>query len=172
MKPGISITTIPGQEEGWAAVLALTEQYCQDIRRRAFDHFQRRGEILGNDWDDWLLAERELSWMPRAEMFENTHSIVLRVAVPGFGPRSLGVTATPNSLLIQGTEEHHHTGLDARLRFCEFGTRLFRRFDLPTAIDPNGVSATLDKGILEILARVARRPKDAPGVKVASCAAA
>jgi HSP20 family molecular chaperone IbpA len=94
-------------------------------------------------------------------MFENAYAIVLRVAVPGFGPKSIQVTATPHSLLIQGAETHQHDGLEARLHFCEFGQRLFRRFDLPARIDPNLVAATLDKGILEILASISRRPMEA-----------
>lgn len=154
MIPRISITTIPDQEEGSSAVLALTEQHLQGIRHRAFDYFQQRGQVLGNDWDDWLRAERELLWNPHAEMFENPFAIVLRIAVPGFGPKSIQVTATPQSLLIQGTEAHRHDGIETRLHFCEFGQRLFRLFDLPRRIDPKTVSATLDKGILEILARI------------------
>jgi HSP20 family molecular chaperone IbpA len=81
---------------------------------------------------------------------------VLRVAVPGFDPKSVQVTATPHSLLILGTEMHGHTGLEARFQFCEFGQRLFRRFDLPARIDPATVSASLEKGILEIVAGKAR----------------
>jgi HSP20 family protein len=91
-------------------------------------------------------------------MFENASAIVLRVAVPGFDPKSIQVTATPQSLLIQGTETHQHDGLEDRLHFCEFGQRLFRRFDLPARIDPSKVSATWDKGIVEIVAGIARPP--------------
>lgn len=138
-------------------LLAEAEENLRQIRQRAFDYFQRRGQELGNDWDDWLRAEREVVWSPHAEMFESPLAIVLRVAVPGFNARSLKVTATPQSLLVQGTEIHEHGGLDSRLHFCEFGQRLFRRFDLPARIDPRKVSATLDKGILEVFAYVARR---------------
>jgi HSP20 family molecular chaperone IbpA len=161
MTTTISITRIHDLEEASSAVMALTEQHEQDIRHRAWDYFQRRGQIVGNDWDDWLRAEREVLWVPHAEMFENAVTIVLRVAVPGFGPKSIQVTATPQSLLLQATEMHRHDRLEARLRFCEFGQQLFRRFDLPARIDPNTVSATLDKGILEIFACIARKP--APG---------
>jgi len=152
MTPRISITAISDQQEGSSIVCALTDQHMQGIRHRAWDYFQQRGQTLGNDWDDWLRAERELLWMPHAEMFENSFAIVVRVAVPGLDPKSIQVTATPQSLLIQGTEPHRHLGLEARMHFCEFGQSLFRRFDLPTRIDPATVAATLDKGILEILA--------------------
>jgi HSP20 family molecular chaperone IbpA len=160
MTPRISITTIHDPEEASIALLDQTELHLQNVRDRAFNHFEQRGQIMGNDWDDWLRAEREVLWQPHAEMFENANAIVLRVAVPGFGPKSIQVTATPHSLLIQGTETHQHGGMEERLHFCEFGQCLFRRFDLPTRIDPSAVSATLDKGILEIFAGIARRPEE------------
>jgi len=167
MTPRISITKINDQEEASSTFLAQTEQHLQDIRQRAFDNFHQRGQVVGNDWDDWLRAEREVLWKPHAEMFENSLAIVLRVAVPGFDAKSIQVTATPHSLLVQGTETHHHEGLEARLHFCEFGQRLFRLFDLPARIDPNTVSATLDKGIVEIVASIAR-PRKAQDIAAAS----
>ena len=94
-------------------------------------------------------------WRPHAEMVEKASAVVLRIAVPGLDKESVQVTATPNSLLVQGTGTHHHQRLNARLHFCEFGRRIFRRFDLPSGIDPSKVSATLDKGILEIVATLA-----------------
>jgi HSP20 family molecular chaperone IbpA len=161
MTPDISITKIPGQEEALSAISGQTDYHLQEVRHRAFDYFQQRGEHLGNDWEDWLRAEREVLWRPPAEMFETESAIVLRVAVPGFAPKSIQVTATPHSLLIQGTEMHLHDGMEDRLHFCEFGQRLFRRFDLPARVDPNKVSATLDKGIVEIVASKARPLGDA-----------
>jgi len=161
MTPRISITKIHDPEEASSAIFGQTDQHLQEVRHRAFDYFQQRGELWGSDWDDWLRAEREVLWKPNAEMFENSVAIVLRVAVPGFGPKSIQITATPHSLLIQGREPHQHDGLEDRLHFCEFGQRLFRRFDLPSRIDPNKVSATLDKGILEIFANKMRGPGDA-----------
>lgn len=161
MIPGISIARIHDPDVALSTVLALTEQHLEDVRHRAFDYFQERGRTVGNDWEDWLRAERKMLWRPRAEMFENRSTLVLRVAVPGFSHKSIQVTATPHSLLIQGTESHQHEDLDARLHFCEFGRHLFRRFDLPSLIDPSTVSATLDKGVLEILAGIGRRPHGA-----------
>jgi HSP20 family protein len=161
MIAAISIARIHDPDEALSAVSALTEEHLADVRHRAFDYFQERGRSVGNDWDDWLRAERKLLWSPRAEMFESSFTIVLRVGVPGFGPKSIQVTATPRSILIQGTESHQHDGLDTRLHFCEFGERLFRRFDLPSAIDPATVAATLDKGVLEIVAGILRRPRGA-----------
>ncbi|HTX38294.1 MAG TPA: Hsp20 family protein [Bryobacteraceae bacterium] len=157
MKPRICITRITDQEAASSTLLAEAQQSLEDIRHRAWDHFQSRGRMVGNDWADWLRAEREAVWKPDAEMFENSRDLVVRVAVPGFDAKSLQITASPRALLIQGRETHRHEGLESRLHFCEFGQRLFRLFDLPARIDPNTVCATLDKGILEIVAGIARQ---------------
>jgi len=157
MRPRVSITRIVDQEEAGSRLLAEIEQHLADIRRLAFDYFERRGQVAGRDWDDWLRAERDLVWKAPAEMFQSKVAIVLRVAVPGFDPKSIEITVSPRAMLVQGREVHRHEELESRLHFCEFGQRLFRVFDLPAPIDPNTVSATLDKGILEIVAGIARR---------------
>ena len=156
MKTAVSIVKIQDADEASSVILKLTEEHLESIRSRAFDYFQKRGQSQGNDWEDWLRAERQLLWSPPAEMFENRAAIVLRVAVPGFDPKFVEVTAAPQVLVISGTEAHRHEGLDVRMHFCEFGQHLFRRFELPARIDPAKVSATLDKGILEILAGIAK----------------
>src|ERR1039458_6207208 len=102
MKTSISITRIHDHEEGALAVLEQTEQQLQDVRHRAFDYFQQRGENQSSDWDDWLRAERDVLWRPHAEMVEKASAVVLRIAVPGLDKESVQVTATPNSLLVQG----------------------------------------------------------------------
>lgn len=62
----------------------------ENIRYHAFDYFEQRGKILGNDWEDWLRAERQVLWNTLAEMFEKAFAIVLRVAVPRFGATAAG----------------------------------------------------------------------------------
>jgi len=48
-------TTVPAQ-----AAAAHTYPTKGDIARRAYELFLRRGGQHGSDWEDWLLAEREL----------------------------------------------------------------------------------------------------------------
>ncbi len=151
MTPRISIAKINGQEEASSALLSQRELHERQVRDRAYRRFERRGRTPGNEWDDWL-----------REMFRNASAIIVRAAVPGLGPKSVQVTATPHSLMVLGAEPHSHESLEGRLHFCEFGHRLFRRFDLPARIGPNRVSATLDKGILEIFAGLARQPEAPP----------
>jgi HSP20 family molecular chaperone IbpA len=160
-EPGIAIRTIPDQDEAALALLAETEQKFERVRGRAWDFFQERGRSIGDDLGDWFRAESELFWKPHSEMFENELALVLRVAVPGFDQRSIQITAAPHLIAVQANETHCHSGLESRLRFCEFGESLFRRFDLGAVrIDPKTVRATLDKGILEIVASKATKHRE------------
>lgn len=43
-----------------AAGDAPAEPSAEDIRRRAYEHYQQRGGNHGQHFDDWLAAEKEL----------------------------------------------------------------------------------------------------------------
>jgi len=154
----VAIEKFCESEAGAMALLQGMEKVTDAVRERAFGHFLDRGGILGQDMDDWLRAERELVWTPGAEMTEDRNSITLRVGAPGLEPRQIKVTATPNSILIQGHEVHKHEGKDGRTAkdgkvcFCDFERQLLRRVDLPVPIEVEKITATLDKGILQIVA--------------------
>ena len=82
----------------------------------------------------------------------------LRVAVPGVESKDVTVTATPESIIVQANASHSHSEADGEIRFCEFSEdKLCRQFGLPSPIDVNSVSATLDKGMLNIVARKATK---------------
>ncbi|HTP33040.1 MAG TPA: Hsp20 family protein [Candidatus Acidoferrales bacterium] len=148
----IAIEKIREPQKGALSVFTEMEKVADAVRRRAFEHFLGRGSTFGSDMDDWLRAERELIWSPGAEMTEHDNDLTLRVEAPGFEPGDIKITATPESLLIEGEVRHKHEASNDHLHFCEFAQTLLRRFDMPGAIDVDKVSATLDKGILKIVA--------------------
>ena len=152
----VSIERIREPETGAMSLFAEMETIANAIRGRAFNHFLGRGGIFGSDLDDWLRAERELIWSPGAEMTENNKEVTLRVQAPGFEPGDIKITATPDSMLIEAETSHKHEESDGKVHFCEFTRKSIRRFDLPEAIDVDKVSATLDKGILQIVAAKAQ----------------
>jgi HSP20 family protein len=150
---GVWVERISEPERAASSLLAEMERTAAAIRERAFDYYQRRGAASGRDLDDWLLAEREVIWTPCAEMTENDEEVILRVDAAGLDVRNLRVTATPNAILIRADAGHHHDESDGKVCFCEFGEKLFRQFELPSAIDVDRVSATLEKGMLQIVAK-------------------
>jgi HSP20 family protein len=133
----------------FAEVAKTTEQ----IQQRAFRLFTQHGGLPGFDLDNRLLAEREVLGPFAAELVESEKELRLRVAVPGADARDLRVTATPEAIVVEANTRHDHSETDGELRFCEFSeNKLCRQLSLPSEIDVNKVSASLDKGILEVVA--------------------
>lgn len=153
----VAIEKIHDPETAAMSLLVEMDGVATAIRNRAFEHFLRRGSIFGSDVDDWLRAERELVWSPGAEMTEGDKDVTLRVHAPGFESGDIKITATPDSILIEAEASHKHEESNGKVHFCEFARKLIRRFDLPEAINVDKVAATLDKGVLQVVAAKAQQ---------------
>ncbi len=132
-------------------LLQETLHLLDGVRNRAYELFQRRGSAPGNDMGDWLQAEQEIFQVPRMELAETDGEFQLQLAVPGFEAKDIRVAALPDAVLVEGETAHRHSGKQGHVRVCEFGERkVFRQIPLPGRVDVDRVSATLDKGVLEI----------------------
>ena len=131
-----------------------------EIRQRAFSRFERRGQTNDGDLDDWLAAEREVVWSPSSELIEGEKDFQARVALAGFDPNDIEVTAAPEALIIEAEKTHTHDAKEGNVHFCEFsGQKLLRRIALPAAIDIDKVTASLDNGMLLVNAPKAVQSK-------------
>jgi HSP20 family molecular chaperone IbpA len=127
-----------------------------EIRRRAFDLFERRGRASGKDIDDWLNAEREIVFSPPSEMVEKDTSFELRVTAPEFTANELEIRVSPDSIVVEGKADSQQDRREGIICFSEFSQReLLRRFLMPKQIDPNQASASLQDGVLTIVVRKA-----------------
>jgi HSP20 family protein len=139
-------------------VLDKIRSLKEAIQQRAFSLFQSRNPDRGSELDDWVQAERDVVWVPASELLDTGNEIRARIALPGFDAKDIEVSATPEEIVVRAETTHTHEGENARVAFCEFsGKTLFRQMSLPCRIDVDQVSATLDKGILQVIA-----PKPAP----------
>jgi HSP20 family protein len=95
---------------------------------------------------------------PTSELVDDKKEFRARIALPGFDAKDIQVSAMPDALVIRADATHAHEGKSGNVRFCEFSEKnLFRRLPLPAPIDVDKVTASVDKGILEVTA-----PKAAP----------
>ena len=154
-------TTPPTLFERMAAIAG-------SVRQRAFELFESRGGGDGGSLDDWLQAEREIVEPLEAKLTEMNGKFQVKLAIPGFALKDIRVTAMPTTLYIDAETKHERekTGGDVSLREF-YRKQLFRRLDLPEPINVDKVTATMDQGILQIIA-----PKAAGAGKVQSIAAA
>ena len=123
------------------------------VRNQAFTIFQNRNGGNGSDVDDWLQAERDVVWSPASELVDDKKEFRARIALPGFDAKDIQVSAMPDALLIRADSTHTHEGESGNVCFCEFSEKnIFRRLPLPASIDVDKVTASVDKGILEVTA--------------------
>ena len=137
------------------------DRLFDEIRQRAFSLFEERGRVSGHDLDDWLQAEREVLWSPPAELIEREKEFQARVAVPGFEAKDIRITALPDAIVIEADAETKQEKSGEDVLLSEFGARKFLwRFNLPSPIDLGKTTATLEKGILKLVAVKSTEPNE------------
>jgi len=125
------------------------DQQFEEIRRRAFALFEKRGCAIGNDLDDWLSAEREVLGWPEAQLVEKENAYEIEVTLPGYEAKQVDVTATPGGILVHAAAETEKRTAEG----TELGAKeVYRRFELPSAANSDKVTAQFDKGVLRIKA--------------------
>jgi HSP20 family molecular chaperone IbpA len=154
----VAIEKVDGKKAGSDSIFKEIDALSERIRRRAFEIFAGHQGGDGFALEDWLNAERELLCSCDADLIEQDGKYQLRMNAPGFAPGDLRITALPDALIVTGESTHTHNKNDGDVQFCEIGEKtLFRRFDLPKSIDPDKVTADLNKGVLHLTAVKAKQ---------------
>ena len=141
----------------------LTEvrEFFDKIREEAFAIFRKKGSAIGHELEDWLEAERELFCCPQSELIEKDSQFELRVAAPGMEAGDIEIIALPGSVVVKGHVTRRREKKEGTVHFSEFGDKqLFRYLTLPEPINVNKVSATLEEGVLHIVAQKAAAAKN------------
>jgi len=139
-----------------------TQDVFNLIARRAFEIFESRGHVHGNDREDWFLAESELLKPVKFHISESGEQLTARAEVPGFNRREIKVSLEPHRLSISGKaelREDHQFG--KHIHSLRHAQLMFRVIDLPCEVDLSKVKATFNDGTLEVV-----MPKAAPAKSV------
>ena len=135
-----------------------TQDVFNLIARRAFEMFEARGCMHGNDREDWFLAESELLTPVKFHLSESGERLTARAEVPGFHRQEIKVSLEPRRLSISGkteprenhkSEKHPHSHRHAQL--------MFHVIYLPCEVDLSKAKASFNDGRLEVV-----MPKAAP----------
>jgi HSP20 family molecular chaperone IbpA len=149
------------EAEGATPMFERTAALAGAIRERAYEIFQGRGGGHGHSVEDWLQAERDIVQPLEVKLTRKEGKFRARVAVPGFAVEDIRVTAMPAHLYIQAEAKYAHEEKDGDVNLCKVGRKqIFHRLDLPSPIDVDRVTATLDHGLLEIIAPKAASTKN------------
>lgn len=90
---------------------------------------------------------------PRVELRERDDALVLRADIPGVAKEDLEVSMTDDTVTIAGHTHHHEEEKEAgELRYHEtYRGEFTRTIRLPVAVDGERVTASHDKGVLELV---------------------
>jgi len=88
---------------------------------------------------------------PPVDVYEDEHSITLKLEVPGIDEKDIDVRIEGNTLTVHGERTIEKEEKEENFRRIERQYGSFTRsFTLPGSVDPGQVNAHYDKGVLKI----------------------
>src|SRR5256885_10431691 len=91
------------------------------------------------------------SFAPPVDIYEDEHTIALKLEVPGIDEKDIDVRIENNTLTVQGERKIEKEEKEENFRRVERHYGSFTRsFTLPPSVDPAQVSAHYDKGVLNM----------------------
>lgn len=150
----LNIQKVPSAKDRNLPIFEELDEIADRIRVRAYKLFADRGFGQGRDLDDWLIAQREICW-PAAELVEKEGEFNVKVALAGFDPGDITVTATPRELIVKASHKQDRKESEDRdgikIRWSEFyGNNVYRQVPLPADVDVAKIKAYFEQGMLEI----------------------
>jgi HSP20 family protein len=97
-----------------------------------------------------LSGTDEAGWMPPVDIYETEDRYVVTAEVPGLSREDLDIQIQEGKLTLRGVRQSSDTS-SVRFERVERGHgRFARAFALPRAVDPAGITADLQDGVLTI----------------------
>jgi HSP20 family protein len=91
------------------------------------------------------------NFVPPVDVYEDEHSLVLKLEVPGMNEEDLNVSLENNTLTVNGERKFEKEEKEENFHRIERRYGSFARtFRLPNTVDAENVNAGYDKGILKI----------------------
>jgi len=149
----VAITKVKDAEKKALPVFDEIAKRLEAVQRRAFELFEKRGREDGHELEDWFKAEQELFGSAAAELTEKNGVYEIGVTLPGFEAKDVEVTATPAEVVIHAATQKEKKSEKDNVLWTEFGSDdVYRRFQVPNAINVDQVTAKLDNGLLRVIA--------------------
>jgi HSP20 family protein len=112
----------------------------------------------GSGREDSLTAG---AFVPPVDVYEDEHSIQLKLEVPGIDQKDLDVKVENNVLTVSGERKFEKEEKEENFRRVERRYGSFARtFTLPNSVNPEDVSADYNNGVLKI--RLGKRAEAKP----------
>jgi HSP20 family protein len=90
-------------------------------------------------------------WMPAMDLVETDDHFVLRADLPGMGEDDVKIEFEDGTLTVSGERKSEHESKSEGYHRVERAFGAFSRsLTLPQGIDPEAVTASFDRGVLEV----------------------
>ena len=90
-------------------------------------------------------------WMPAMDLLETPDHFVLRADLPGMGEEDVNIELEDSTLTITGERKTEHESSQEGFYRVERASGSFQRsLTLPKGVDPESVTASFDRGVLEV----------------------
>lgn len=91
------------------------------------------------------------AFAPPVDVYEDEHSVTLKIEVPGIDEKDIDVRIENNTLTVHGERKFEKEEKEENYRRVERQYGSFTRtFTLPTTVDQDSVQANYDKGVLKV----------------------
>jgi len=115
-------------------------------------------EQYGGGKEDSLAAG---AFVPPVDVYEDEHSVQLKLEVPGIDEKDLDVKVENNTLTVSGERKFEKEEKEENFRRVERRYGSFTRsFTLPSTVSTEDINASYDNGVLTI--RLAKRAEAKP----------
>ena len=101
------------------------------------------------------------AFVPPVDVYEDEHSIQLKLEVPGIEEKDLDIKVENNVLTVSGERKFEKEEKEENFRRVErrYGS-FVRSFTLPTTVDSEGITADYNAGVLKL--KLAKRAEAKP----------
>jgi HSP20 family protein len=90
-------------------------------------------------------------WLPAMDLVESGDHFVLRADLPGLSEDDVNIELEDNVLTLSGERKSEHEERNEGYYRLERASGAFQRsLTLPEGIDPEGIQASFDRGVLEV----------------------
>jgi HSP20 family protein len=136
---------------------SLPQRFDQQIERMFDDFFRRRWpRPFGLDWPGTADAPAEPA-LPRVDVVDKEDHLLVRAELPGMTKDDIDVSVTDDSITIKGSVRKEAATDEGDYHRREiYSSTVARTVALPNEVDPDGATAQLKDGMLEV-----RLPKSA-----------
>ena len=91
------------------------------------------------------------SFVPAVDVYEDEHKVTLKLEIPGVSQEDVDIRLENNTLTVRGERKFEKEEKEENFHRIErrYGS-FFRSFTVPNTVNPEGVKASYDAGVLRI----------------------